>query len=299
MQLEILLQILFNSVAAASLIVLVAYGFSMIFHTLKVFHIAHGAFIVLAPYIIIIFSELLSVAGFHIALILFFSVATTLVIAVLVEKFVYQPLFKKGSSEITSFIASLGLYLFIVNGIALFEGYRMRILSNELRSTYDIGPLLVTDIQLFQILIAVICISVIIVGLQRSGRKKIFEAIADNPHIAKIIGLPVKSSRVYAIIIGTALAAIAGILMGYDTGINPHSGMSITLTAIVVVLLAGKRDLSLLIVVSLIIGFLQQFSSWYLSSAWADGLTFALLLGALLFRTEGVLTYQLRKDHVV
>lgn len=299
MQLEIFLQLLFNSVSAASLILLVAYGFGMIFHTLKVFHIAYGVFIVLAPYFVIGFSGSLPETGFQLSLILFLSIAATSAIAVLVEKAVYRPMFKKGSSEITSFIASLGLYLFLVNGIALLEGHGMKILSSELRSTYDIGPMLVTDIQLYQIITAFVSIGAITLWMHRSGRNKIFEAIADNPHIAQIIGLPVKSSRVYAIIIGTALAAIAGILMGYDTGINPHSGMSITLTAIVVVLLAGKRDVSLLIFVSLIIGFLQQFSSWYLSSALSDGLTFALLLGALLFRTEGVLTYQLRKDHVV
>ena len=299
MQPEIFLQLLFNSVATASLILLVAYGFSMIFHTLKVFHIAHGSFIVLSPYIFIGLSGLIPVTGLYFVLILFFSIALTSGIAVLVEKAVYHPLFKKGSSDITSFIASLGLYLFIVNGIALFDGHRMKILSNELRTTYDIGSLLVTDIQLFQILTAIVSISAITLWLHSSGRKKIFKAIADNPHIAKIIGLPVKFSRLVAIVVGTALAATAGLLMGYDTGINPHSGMSMTLTAIVVVLLAGKRDLSLLILVSLGIGFLQQASSWYLSSAWSDGLTFTLLLGALLFRTEGVLSYQLRKDHVV
>ena len=293
------LQILFNGFATASLILVVAYGFSLVFHTLKVFHIAHGAFIVLAPYTVIVISDLIPEMRILSGLILFFSIGTTCAIAVLVEKVVYHPLFKKGSSEITSFIASLGIYLFIVNGIALFEGHRMKILSSDLRSTYDIGPLLVTDIQLFQILIAFILICAITIWLHRSGWQKIFEAIADNPHIAKIIGLPVKSGRVAAIVAGTALAATAGILMGYDTGINPHSGMSITLTAIVVVLLAGRRDLTLLIIVSLIIGILQHASSWYLSSAWADGLTFALLLVALLFRTEGVLSYQLRKDQVV
>lgn len=299
MQPEIFLQLLFNSVAAASLILLVAYGFSMIFHTLKVFHIAHGAFIVLAPYCVIFFSRWFPVTGFYFVLIIFISITLTSALAVLVEKAVYHPLFKKGSSEITSFIASLGLYLFIVNGIALFDGHRMKILSNELRTTYDISSLIVADIQLFQILIAIVSISAITLWLHSSGRKRIFEAIADNPHIAKIIGLPVKFSRLVAIVVGTALAATAGIVMGYDTGINPHSGMSITLTAIVVVLFAGKRDLSLLILVSLGIGFLQQATSWYLSSAWADGLTFTLLLGTLLFRTEGVLSYQLRKDHVV
>lgn len=299
MQIEIFIQIIFNSLATASLVLLVAYGFSLIFHTLKVFHIAHGAFIVLTPYCVIVLSGWLPEAYFHIYLLLFFSVVATSAVALIVEKVIYQPMFRKGSSEITSFIASLGLYLFFVNGIALFESYGMKILSSELRSTYDIGTLLVTDIQLFQIITAIVCISAINFWMHRSKLNKIFDAIADNPHIAQIIGLPVKSSRVIAIVVGTALAATAGLLMAYDTGINPHSGMSITLTAIVVVLLAGRREVSLLILVSLIIGFLQQFSSWFLSSAWSDGLTFALLLGAMLFRTEGVLTYQLRKDHVV
>lgn len=298
MQIEIILQLLFNSVAAAALILLVAYGFSMIFHTLKVFHIAHGAFIVLAPYFFIVISDWLSASGFQLALLFLISIAATSVLAVFIEKVVYRPMFKKGSSEITSFIASLGLYLFLINGIALFKGHRMKILSSELRTTFDVGYLLVTDIQIIQILIAFVCISLITFWLHSSGRKKIFDAIADNPRIAMIIGLPVRFSRLVAIVVGTALASVAGLLMGFDTGINPHSGMSITLTSIVVVLIAGKRDLYILILVSLLVGFLQQASSWYLSSAWADGLTFALLLGVLLLRTEGVLSYQLRKDHL-
>lgn len=251
------------------------------------------------PYLIIIGSGWSFLTGMGAVIFILLSIAITCAIAVVVEKIVYHPLFKNGSSEITSFIASLGLYLFIVNGIALFESHRMKILSNELRSTYDIGPLLVTDIQLIQIVVTIALLSVITIWLNSSGKKRILEAISDNPHIAKIIGLPVQSSRVIAMVIGTAFAASAGIFMGYDTGINPHSGMSIALTAIVVVLLAGKRDLHLLAIVSFTIGFLQQASSWYLSSAWADGLTFAILLVALLFRTEGVLSYQLRKDHVV
>jgi branched-chain amino acid transport system permease protein len=294
---EVFLQLLFNSISAASLILLVAYGFSMIFHTLKVFHIAHGAFTVFAPYVIIASSSWIPASGKLIMIVL--AVILTASVAVVAEKSVYLPLFKKGSTDITSFIASLGLYLFLVNGIALVTDHRMKILSGDLRATYDIGPVLVNDIQILQILLAILIIGVIIIYLKLSGRNKILEAISDNPHIAKIIGLPVKSSRVVAIFIGTVLAAVAGILMAYDTGINPHSGMSITLTSIVVVLLAGRRDLSLLIIISLFMGLLQQGSSWYLSSAWADGLTFGLLLAVLFFRTEGVLTYQLRKDHAI
>ena len=73
-------------------------------------------------------------------------------------------------------------------------------------------------------------------------------------------------------------------------------GMNITLSAVVVVVLAGQNKLSSLLFASMFISIIQNFTEWFLSAQWKEGVTYLILILVLLFRTEGIISYKLRVE---
>ena len=97
-------------------------------------------------------------------------------------------------------------------------------------------------------------------------------------------------------VIGSLLAVVAAVLYFYDGGLSPQSGMQITLTAVVAVIIGGTDSFKGTIAASLLIALLQTGTEWYLSSQWKEGVTFLLLIAVLLWRTEGILSFKLRVE---
>ncbi|MCD4680970.1 MAG: branched-chain amino acid ABC transporter permease [Bacteroidales bacterium] len=299
---EIFIQILINSIVSGLLLMLVAYGFSLIFRTNKVFHIAHGGVYVASVYFLIfIHSYCQNLFILHEILLWGISIILTILfvslLALLIELLVYRPLYKKQASEIISLITSLGLYIVIVNMIALLFGNETQMINNEVKESYFISDIIITHGQQVQFLFAIICLLVLAVPVNISRIGKKLQAVADNQEIASVIGINVKKMRLIAIIIGSLLAASGALLKAYDVGIDPHMGMSITLSAVVVVILAGKNSFWTLLITAILISTIQNFTEWFLSAQWKEGITYLILIIILLFRTEGIMSYKLRIEN--
>ena len=81
-----------------------------------------------------------------------------------------------------------------------------------------------------------------------------------------------------------------------EVGINPQAGMNITLTASVVAILVSRLNVLLIVAFAIALTLLQNSVEWFLDAQWKDAITFLILLLVILFRTEGIISYNLRKD---
>jgi branched-chain amino acid transport system permease protein len=114
--------------------------------------------------------------------------------------------------------------------------------------------------------------------------------------VASVLGVNTKRIRLIAMIIGGLFVAIASILKLYDTGMDPYSGLTITLSASVAVIVGGSNSLKGTIIASLLIASLQTITEWFLSSQWKEGMTFLLLILVILWRTEGIVSFKMRVE---
>jgi branched-chain amino acid transport system permease protein len=110
------------------------------------------------------------------------------------------------------------------------------------------------------------------------------------------MGINTQRIRYLVLGIGSVMAVSSGLLKVFDTGIEPYSGMTLTLSAVIAVVLGGTRSLYGTIIASFILCLIQGLTEFYLSAQWKDAVTFTLLIGILLLKTEGILQFKIRVD---
>lgn len=286
-----MLQILINGLISGLLLAIVALGFHVIYSTTKIFHIAHGGAYVASVFFYYWIHPLVgSFAGVILSLVFAFT------LGLLMEGSVYKPLIKKSVNQNIALISSLGVYIIIVNIIALLFGNETIILNNTVSETFMIGEYIITKPQLTQIITAIPLIIIFLLLMNISGFGLKVKAIADNPMLARVVGIKIQSIRYIVFGIGSLMAASAALLKAYDTGIDPNSGMAITLSAVVVVIIGGTSSLTITVLASLLLAVLQNLTEYFLSAQWKDTVTFTILLIVLLWRTEGLMHFKIRTD---
>ncbi len=284
-----MIQIIVNAIINGLLVTLVAVGFNVIFSTTRIFHLAHAALYVLTVYLFLALQNTIGVFGAIIG-----SLVGTALVAWLIEKLVYRPLISQTSNSVVSLISSMGVYLFIINAIALFFGNEVKVINSNISASYNIMGITFTFVQLMQLVISTTILAVVFFVLYNSRIGLTMRAVAEDATIAAVMGIPVKTVRISSLVLGSVLAGIAALLKAWDIGIDPYSGMSITFAAAVAVILGGTKSFYGTLIAAVTIAIIQNLIEFWLSAQWKDGITFGLLLVALLFRTEGIVSNLLR-----
>jgi branched-chain amino acid transport system permease protein len=290
--LETAIQILINSIVSGLLLSLVAIGFTYIFRVTRVFHLAHGGIYVAGAFA---FWWMLTKTNNWFAAVVF-SVLMISALIYLIEKTVYLPLNKKQSNQSISLIASMGLYVVIVNVLALLFGNENKTIENSISGSFEFGNIIFTKVQMIQTIIGIVATATFLIYLKLTKSNLALQSVSDNETISKVFGINTERERVKVLIAGSALACIAAILKTLETGIDPQAGMGIALTAAVVTILVSRLNVLLIIAFSIGLTILQNSVEWFLNAQWRDGITFLLLLLVILFRTEGIISYNLRND---
>jgi len=284
-------QILINGFISGLLLTLVALGFHIIFSATKIFHIAHGGIYVAGVYFYLWSSPVVGVAS---GIIL--SVVFAFLLGVLIEWSVYKPLLKKSSNENIALISSLGVYIIIINVVALLFGNETKILDNTIRESLQLGEIIITRPQLWQLFFSIPVIFLFLLFIKVTGYGLKIRAISDNPVLARVTGIKTQNIRYIVFGLGSVMAVSAALLKGFDTGIDPYSGMAITLSAAVVVIIGGSSSLYGTIIASIMLSIIQNITEFFLSAQWKDTVTFTILIIVLLWRTEGILQFNVRVD---
>lgn len=287
-----LIQIILNSIVSGLLLSLVAISFTYIFRVTRVFHLAHGGVYVAGAFA---FWWMLTKTNNWFASIAFAIVVVAVLIWV-IEKTIYLPLNKKQSNQSISLIASMGLYVVIVNVLALLFGNDNKPIENSISGSFAFGNIIFTKVQMIQTVIGIVAIATFLIYLKLTKSNLVLQSVSDNETISKVFGINTEKERTKVFIAGSVLACIAAILKTMEVGIDPQAGMSITLTAAVVAILVSRLNVIMIIAFAISLTLLQNSVEWFLDAQWKDGITFLILLLVILFRTEGIISYNLRKD---
>jgi branched-chain amino acid transport system permease protein len=107
--------------------------------------------------------------------------------------------------------------------------------------------------------------------------------------VAKIVGINTKKVIGWVFVIGSAIAGLAGILIGFDTGIEPTMGMSLLLKGVIASIIGGIGNVYGGVLGAFFLGFIENFGIWKISGEWKDAIAFGVLIIFLLFRPQGIL----------
>ena len=156
--------------------------------------------------------------------------------------------------------------------------------------------MILTQVQLAQVLVALTVIGSYWFFLSRSSLGKLCRAVADDSTLASVLGVKVNRTRFVAFAIGSGLAAVGAVLVALDVGVDPNVGFPAVLVAAVACIIGGLRRFIAPALGGLLLGLIQSLVVWRTSAKWESAVTFAILIVFLLFRPQGLLQTERRTE---
>jgi len=284
-------QLILNSIIAGAIYTLVALGFNLIYGATKFFNLTHGVLAAVGGYSVFFFSKTL---GWNI----YFAVVLGIVFAGLIgyglDKFVYLPLRRKKASNMILLVASLGAMTAIQAIIAILftSQFRTLPLNTGTQRIYEIFGGVITETQLVILVVGIIIMATLALILKYSMFGKAIKAISDDEEVARIVGINTDKIIGYVFFIGSAIAGLAGILIGFDIGIQPTMGLGLLLKGVIASIIGGIGNVYGGVIGAFLLGFVENFGIWKISGEWKDAIAFVLLIIFLIFRPRGIMNKQ-------
>lgn len=298
-----LIQLLVNGLIAGAVYALVALGFSLIYRSTRIFHIAHAAVYTAAAYFLYMFY-----IQAHMGLIvsIFLAVGCTGILGLLMEMIVYHPLFKEEASASVMLVSSIGIMTIVINTIAMLWGNETKIIMSGISETRKFTnpfagidsafkEIIVTMPQVYQFCISALLILLVLIVLNYTKFGKKVKAICDNDRLVEIFGISLARYRVMIFFIGSSMAGLGSILFAVDVGMDPYVGMPILLISAVAVIVGGVDSFAGAVLGGFFLGFSKALVVWKMSAKWENMIVFLLLILFLLLKPEGILSRSKRK----
>ena len=283
------LQLLVDGLVQGSRIALVAVGFSLIYGVTRTLHLAHGAIITLAAYLVWWMT-----ANVGSGLLLAFLVAALVVmlLGVAHEVFLYRRIRVRSAGGFTVVVASLGTGIVIQNLAGVLFGFDTKDMRSatvgQAMAGLPLGPVVLPLTDLITLAVTLILFALLGLLLMQTRSGKQLRAVQDNPQLARVIGI--RTPRVYALTfaIGSLVSMPAAFFIGLSGGLSTTIGFEAMLLGLIVVFAGGIGSLLGTLLASFGVGVLQTMSLLVVDSRWEATLTFALLLLLITLRPRGL-----------
>ena len=283
----IALQLVLNSLAVGGLYALVAIGFNLTYSTTKFFNLAHGAYAAVGGYVLLFVLRsvgwpVMPAAG--VAMVVAGGVGYGL------NRLVYQPLVRQRASSMVLLVASLGLFTMLEAILALLftSGYQSLVTAAQGEVSFDLGGGVLTLTQVATIAAAVVAFLGLSALVRFTTFGKTVQAVGDDSQVARIVGINTERVVGYVFFIGSALAGLAGALVGLDTGLVPTIGMSLLLKGVVAAIVGGIGSTTGAFLGAFILGAVENLAVWVIPGEWKDAVAFVVLIAFLLWRPRGL-----------
>ena len=285
---------LVNGISLGSVYALIALGYTMVYGIAKMLNFAHGDVIMIGAYVAF---TAVSGMGMPPVVGVLLSVVACTVLGVLIERIAYKPLRK--ASKLAVLITAIGVSYFLQNVALLIYGAN----TKSFTSVVTIPALKLMDDKLVisgETIVTVVACLIIMAGLMTfmkystSGRAML--AVSEDSGAAQLMGVNVNATIALTFAIGSALAAIAGVLMCSSyPALTPYTGSMPGIKAFVAAVFGGIGSIPGAFIGGILLGVIEILSKAYISSQLADAIVFAVLIVVLLVKPTGLLGKQIQE----
>lgn len=280
------LQTLVNGIAAGSVFGLVALSLALIVQSSRFVQFAIGSLLAAGAF----FYHAVTVKAGGPPLIGWCaSLIGGAMLAGLMEAGVFQRLRRRRAVSLTMMIASLGLLVAVEGGLALVFGNEPLVLrTGEVRAGVFLAGVRVTRNQILS-LSSTIAVSIALwIFLRFAPSGKFLRAVADDPELAVITGVPVERLALVCALASGALAGWAGVLIGLEQEATPTMGFQPLLLGVAGMVSGGTSRLWSSVLGACLLGVAQQITREALGGGWSDGILFGAFVIVLILRPQGV-----------
>lgn len=280
-------QQIINGLTIGSTYALVAIGFTMVFGVLQLTNFANGSFYMFGAYITLM---LLPIVNNNFIVATLISVLVMGSFGAVMDRVALKPIRTRKAAPIAALISTVGIATCMDNLVMVLFGSQTRSFPDVLQlGSINIEGVIISWLQVVIFSTAIIIMLVLYVIVYKTKIGQAMRATSQNADAARLMGVNVDTVITFTFFIGSALAAIAGSLIGmYYQAIDTTLAMSIGMKTFASAVLGGIGVLPGAVVGGLLIGLIETIVASYISSGYRDAIAFAILIIVLVFKPAGL-----------
>lgn len=288
------IELFFGGLTRGSIYALIALGYTMVYGIIGLINFAHGEIYMIGAFTAFIVASVLSIIGFPLpAIFILAAIAAAIwssAYGFTVEKLAYKPL--RNAPRLSPLISAIGMSMFLQNYVLLAQTSDFLPFPELIPDFPFMDP--IAGIIGSSDLVILVTTAVVMVALtwliKFTKIGKAMRATAQDSKMAMLVGINVDNVISVTFIIGSALAAIGGLLIASHVGqINFFIGFIAGIKAFTAAVLGGIGSIPGAVLGSFILGLTESFATGYVSSDYEDVFAFSLLVLILIFRPSGLL----------
>ncbi|TFI51622.1 branched-chain amino acid ABC transporter permease [Mastigocladus laminosus UU774] len=279
-----LVQLIVNGISVGSIIALGAVGLTLTYGILRLSNFAHGDFLTLGAYLTLLVNS----TGINIWLSMILAAVGTVAAMLLSEKLLWSRMRSIRATSTTFIIISIGLALFLRNGIIFFWGGSNQKYNLPIAQALDFWGIKIPQVKLLVVVLAILVILVLHYLLQNTKIGKAMRAVADDIDLARISGINVDQVVLWTWVITGSLTSLGGTMLGLSEAVRPNMGWFLILPLFASVILGGIGNPYGAIAAAFIIGIVQEVSTPLLGSQYKQGVALLIMILVLLIRPKGL-----------
>ena len=289
-----IIQYLINGISIGAVYAIIALGYTMVYGIAKMLNFAHGDVIMVGAYISFCVTNYLGLPAW-VSILAAMAVCT--ILGVLIEGLAYKPL--RGTPGLAVLITAIGVSYFLQNAAQLIWSSSPKnftsIVTVQPISLFN-GQLVITS----EVLLTVVVSALVMVGLTlftgKTRTGKAMRAVSEDRDAAQLMGINVNQTISMTFAIGSALAAVAGVLLCSTVPtLQPTTGSMPGIRAFTAAVFGGIGSIPGAMLGGILIGVIETFAKAYISTQFSDAVVFSVLIIILLVKPAGLLGKQVQE----
>lgn len=293
---SVFFQQIINGLTLGSVYALIALGYTMVYGILELINFAHGEIYMLGAYLGIIILSFFTVVGLTsysltVALMLTFMLTVFFCASYgyTMEKLAYKPL--RQAPKLSPLISAIGVSIFLQNYVMITQGATDKVFPPVIGTAgFTFGDARVSYIQTAIISVSGLMMMLLHTFISKTKTGKAMRAVAQDKNMAALVGINTDNIISVTFIIGSGLAAVAGMMVSVYYGLVNYSiGYSAGIKAFTAAVLGGIGNIPGAMFGGILLGLIESLGAAYISSEYKDVYAFIILIIILLVRPAGLL----------
>ena len=291
---EYFLELFLSGLTRGSIYALIALGYTMVYGIIQLINFAHGEIYMIGAFVALIVAGVCTIYGFSGVAVLVIAAIAAIIWAsaygYTLEKIAYRPL--RGAPRLSPLISAIGMSIFLQNYVLLVQTSDYLPFPNLIPDFDFMEPVahIIGSPELVILVTTLVTMVLLTLLIKKTRVGKAMRATQQDMNMARLVGVNVDRIISLTFVIGSALAALGGVLVASYIGqVNFYIGFMAGVKAFTAAVLGGIGSIAGAVLGGLVLGWAESFAAGYISSDYEDLFTFALLVIILILRPAGIL----------
>lgn len=279
---------LITGISLGSVYAIIALGYTMVYGIAKMLNFAHGDVIMVGGYVVFVTVSNMGVNPYVAILI---SMVACTILGITIERVAYKPL--RGTSPLAVLITAIGVSYLLQNVALLIFGADTKAFTSVVNvpnlELFD-GQLTISGVTIVTVIACIVIMLALTLFVKKTKAGRAMQAVSEDRGAAQLMGINVNGTIALTFAIGSALAAVAGVLLcsAYPS-LTPYTGSMPGIKAFVAAVFGGIGSIPGAMIGGILLGIIENLSKAYISSQLSDAIVFGVLIIVLLVRPTGIL----------